>query len=340
MKAIIQEKYGPSNQVLQYKDFDQPRAGDREVVVKVKAASVHPDVWHVVTGRPFILRLMGAGFWKPKDKIPGTEVAGVVESVGSHVTRFKKGDEVFGECLPGMQWKNGGSFAEYVAVKEDFLVFKPQNITFEQAATISTAGMIVLLNLQNLNIQPGQKVLINGAGGNVGSVALQILKAWGTEVTGVECAAKQKLLLEMGADKVIDYAKSDFTESKERYDLVFDVASNLDFLKVLKVLTPKGVYVFIGHDHFGQFGRSIFGSIPHFLKLFLISFFYGHLPKMSAKMPSKQETMSILSKLIESGKLRVVIDRVFPLSQAVQALAYLESGVAKGRIVIVPDEKI
>ena len=118
------------------------------------------------------------------------------------------------------------------------------------------------------------------------------------------------------------------------------MASNLDFLKVLKVLTPKGVYVFIGHDHFGQFGRSIFGSIPHFLKLFLISFFYGHLPKMSAKMPSKQETMSILSKLIESGKLRVVIDRVFPLSQAVQALAYLESGVAKGRIVIVPDEKI
>src|ERR671910_657307 len=177
MKAIVQYKYG-SPDVLELKDVDKPIVKDDEVLVRVHAASVHPDVWHVVKGLPYVLRIMGAGLLKPKNRVPGTDVAGHVESVGKNVTRFQSGDEVFGESIKGYQWTNGGAFAEYVSVPEDSLARKPDNITFEQAAAVPTSGIIALHNLPNEGrLQPGQRVLVNGAGGGVGALAVQLAKA-------------------------------------------------------------------------------------------------------------------------------------------------------------------
>jgi NADPH:quinone reductase-like Zn-dependent oxidoreductase len=194
MKAIVQDKYGSPDVVLQLREIDRPVVGDDEVLVRVRAASVHPDVWHVVTGRPYVLRLMGAGVSKPKSPVPGTDVAGVVESVGKDVTRFGPGDEVFGDTRIELQWRNGGAFAEYVSVPQDALALKPNGITFEQAAAVPTSGFIALLNLENGRlIQPGQSVLVNGAGGGVGTIAVQLAKAYGARVTGARRGPRHRL---------------------------------------------------------------------------------------------------------------------------------------------------
>lgn len=220
--------HGSPDDVLQLREIDTPVVGDGEVLVRVRAASVHPDVWHVVTGRPYVLRLMGAGLLKPKNPVPGTDVAGFVELVGKDVTRFAPGDEVFGETFLELQWRNGGAFAEYAFIPQDALALKPIGITFEQAAAVPTSGFIALLNLQNGGLlQPGQSVLINGAGGGVGSIAVQLAKVYGARVTGVDSTEKMEMLRSLGADHVIDYTQEDFTHRGERYDLIFDVASNL-----------------------------------------------------------------------------------------------------------------
>src|SRR5215212_9150985 len=191
MKAIVQGKYGPPADVLELADVDEPVVKDDEVLVRVHAASVHPDVWHVVRGLPYVLRLMGAGLLRPKKRIPGTDVAGRVESVGKDVTRFRAGDEVFGETIKGYQWANGGAYAERVSVPEDQLALKPANITFEQAAAVPTSGLIALQNLPDEGLlRPGQSVLVNGAGGGVGTLALQLAKAYGGNVTGVDNTKK------------------------------------------------------------------------------------------------------------------------------------------------------
>lgn len=337
MKAIIQSKYGSPGDVLQLRDVDKPVAGDGEVLVRVRAASVHPDVWHVVTGRPYVLRLMGAGLFKPTNPVPGTDVAGHVESVGENVTQFRPGDEVFGESIKGLQWANGGAFAEYASVSQDALALKPQGISFEQAAAVPTSGLIVLLNLQNQRkIRPGQSLLINGAAGGVGSIAVQLAKAYGARVTGVDDTKKLEMVRALGADRVIDYTQEDFTRLGERYDLIFDVASNLSLSDCKRALTPKGIYVLIGHDHFGAVGRRVFGSLPQFFKLAILSLFVSHLPGQFVSAPRKKDSMAVLKELLEAGKLTPIVDRTFPLSAAPEALTYLQSGNARGKIIITP----
>lgn len=337
MKAVIQEKYGPPDEVLQLREIARPVAGDDEVLVRVRAASVHADVWHVVTGRPYVLRLMGAGLLKPKNPVPGTDLAGVVESVGRNVTRFRPGDEVFGESIKSIQWANGGAFAEYAAAPQDALAHKPKSVSFEQAAAVPTSGLIALNNLQSpRSIQPGQRVLINGAGGGVGSIAVQLAKASGAQVTGVDHPLKLEMIRALGADHVIDHTRQDFTQLGERYDLILDVASTLSFTDCQRVLTPKGIYVIIGHDHYGNAGGRLLGSLPHFFKLLALSPFVSQLPKMTFSVPSRKDTMPVLQELLASGKLTPVIDRVYPLGEVTQALRHLQSGEARGKIILTP----
>ena len=337
MKAIVQEKYGSPDDVLQLREIEKPVVGDDEVLVGVRAASVHPDVWHVVTGRPYVLRLMGAGVLKPKNPVPGTDVAGLVESVGKDVTRFGPGDEVFGETHLKHQWRNGGAFAEYVSIPQDALALKPKGISFEQASAVPTSGFIALHNLQSGGqIQPGQSVLINGAGGGVGSIAVQIAKTYGAYVTGVDSTEKLEMVRSLGADHVIDYTQEDFTQRDERYDLILDVASNLSLSACKRRLMPKGIYVLIGHDHFGDATGRIFGSLPRVLKLVTLAPFVSQLPKLSFSIPSKKDIMSLLAGFLESGKLTPVIDRTYPLNEAPKAIRYLQTGLARGKIIIIP----
>lgn len=335
MKAIVHHKYGAPDDVLELKDIGKPSVKDGEVLVRVHAASVHPDVWHVVRGRPYVLRLMGAGLLRPKNRVPGTDVAGLVESVGKDVTRFHAGDEVFGESVSGYQWHNGGAFAEYVSVPQEALAPKPENITFEQAAAVPTSGLIALHNLPDEGrLRPGQSVLVNGAGGGVGAFAVQIAKAYGADVTGVDSTRKLEMVSSLGADHVIDYTREDFTRSGERYDLIFDIPGNHPFSDCRRALTPEGTYVLIGHDRFGQGAGRWLGSIPRVLKLVVLSPFVSGLPTPNFSMPDKRDSMAVLKEFLESGKLMPVIDRTYPLAEAPEALRYLEEGHAKGKVVI------
>lgn len=334
MKAITQTKYGPPD-VLDLKEVDKPTPKDDEVVVKVYAASVHPDVWHVVSGLPYALRLMGAGLFKPKNKIPGTDIAGIVESVGRNAANFKPGDEVFGECIRGHQWTNGGAYAEYVSAPEDALAQKPADITFEQAAAVPTSGLITLWNLgDGAMVQTGHKVLINGAGGGVGTFAVQLAKAFGAEVTGVDHTEKLNMVKSIGADHLIDYTQEDFTNSDERYDLIFDIPGNNSLSGCKRVLKPKGKYVLIGYDYFGNAGHLWLGSLPRFFKLMMMSPFVKELPNPTFSMPNKKKSMAILRDFLESGKITPVVDRIFPLNKVPEAIHYLKEGHPKGKVII------
>lgn len=338
MKAMVQDGYGPPDKVLHFRDIAIPPVGGEDVLVRVRAASVHADVWHVVTGRPWVLRLMGSGLRKPKDLVPGTDLAGVVESVGAKVTRFRPGDEVFGESLRGgMQWRNAGAFAEYASVPQNCLAHKPKGVTFEQAAVIPTSGIIALFNLGYGDlIKPVHKVLINGAGGGVGSIALQLAKACGATVTGVDRPEKADLLRSLGADHFLDYTLGDVLAGGERYDLIFDVASTLAFPDCKRALTPTGLYILIGHDHFGKVGRRAFGSLPRFFRLTVLTPFNKQLPKLDFKLPNQQKCMAVLKDLLEAGKLSPVIAQSYPLDEVTKALRHLQEGTARGRIVITP----
>jgi NADPH:quinone reductase-like Zn-dependent oxidoreductase len=335
MKAIVQHKYGSPAEVLELGDVDEPVVKDDEVLVRVHAASVHPDVWHVVRGLPYVLRLMGAGLLRPKKRIPGTDVAGRVESVGKDVAHFQAGDEVFGETIKGYQWTNGGAYAEYVSVPEDQLALKPANITFEEAAAVPTSGLIALQNLPNEGrLHQGQSVLVNGAGGGVGALAVQIAKAYGARVTGVDSARKLEMVRSLGADRLIDYTKEDFTQSGERYDLIFDIPGNRPFSACRRVLSSNGKYVLIGHDRFGQGAGRWLGSLPRVLKLVALSPFVSQLPTPNFSMPNKKDSMALLRELLEAGKLTPVIDRTYPLGEVSEAIRYLEEGRARGKVVI------
>lgn len=334
MKAIVQNKYGSADE-LTLQEVEKPVAKDNEVLLRVRAASVHADVWHVMTGLPYVLRLMGSGLRKPKNPIPGTDAAGIVESVGKRVTRFRPGEEVFGETLPtGMQWTNGGAYAEYATAVESALAHKPSNVTFEQAAAVPTSGLIALFNLRIGGIRAGQKVVINGAGGGVGSIALQLAKALGTEVTGVDSAEKMGLLRTLGANHVIDYGRADFTQGDELYDLIFDIPGNHSFSECRRVLTPHGTYVLIGHDHYGQGMHRWLGQLPRMFKLMAMSMFFRQLPKPNFSMPDRREPMALLKELLETGKLTPHIDRTFQLSEIPDAIHYMQAGHAKGKIVV------
>ncbi len=335
MKAIVQDRYG-SPDVLELREVEEPRIGDDQLRVRVRAASVHPDVWHVVTGRPYALRLMGNGLFKPKNPIPGTDMAGVVESVGKNVTRFRPGDEVFGETRPGHQWINGGAYAECVSARPEWLALKPDNVTFEQAASVPTSGFITLLNLRGGRlVRPGQRVLVNGAGGGVGSLALQIAKAHGAHVTAVDNTSKLNLLRSLGADEVIDYTQEDFTRRGVRYDFMFDVPGNYPFSACKRALEPDGKYVLIGHEGFGASGKRFFGLIPHFLfKVIFRSLFVKQLRLGRSSVPSREEAMASLRELLAAGKVTPVIDSTYPLGQAREALRHLIENETRGKVMI------
>jgi len=333
MKAIVQNRYGTSD-VLELQEIERPNAGDDEMLVRVRAASIHADVWHVMRGVPYVLRFMGAGVRRPKNLVPGTDLAGEVRSVGSNVTRFRPGDEVFGQSLSANLWRHGGAFAEYAAVLPSRFEPKPAGLTFEQAAAVPTSGSLAVQGVRDEGrVRAGQRVLINGAGGAVGTFAVQLAKACGAEVIGVDAPGKLEVLRSIGADRVLDYTEEDFTRSGERYDVILDIAGNHPWPDIRRAITPEGTFVLIGHDHYGASGHRWFGSLGRFGKLLVMSPFVSQLhPFRGAREPG--DRLVVMKELIEAGKMTPVIDRTFPLSQVPEAMRYLESGRAAGKVVI------
>lgn len=335
MKAIVQSGYGPPDEVLALREIDRPAVGHGDVLVRVHAASLHPDVWHAVRGVPYVLRLMGSGLRTPKNPVPGIDLAGHVEAVGTNVTRFQPGDEVFGEIVGGNQWRNGGAYAEYAAAPEGALAFKPAGLTFEQAAAVPTSALIAHRALRGEGrIQAGQKVVINGAGGGVGTFAVQIAKAYGTEVTAVDSAGKLDMLRSIGADRVIDYAQEDFTQSVEPYHLILDIASNRSWPDCRRALTADGSYVLIGHDHFGASSNLWIGSMGRFVKLLALSPFDRRIPGIRSFKDPEGDPLAIVIGFIDSGAITPVVDRTYPLPEVREAISYMETGQAHGKIVI------
>jgi NADPH:quinone reductase-like Zn-dependent oxidoreductase len=333
MRAVVQDGYGSPDR-LRLREVDRPVPGDDEVLVRVRATSVHPDVWHVVSGRPFILRLMGSGLRRPGCPIPGTDLAGIVEAAGRAVTSLRAGDEVFGESLRGFSWRNGGAWAEYASVPEDALAIKPANVTFEEAAAVPTAGYIILLNLPAGWPRAGQRVLVNGAAGGVGALAVQLAKAHDAHVTGVDHTRKLDLVRTLGADDVIDYTTTDVTRSGRRYDLIVDIPGDRPFAAYRRILTPDGKYVLIGHDHYGRAGRRWLGSLPRFARLGILSLFVRHLRRSGPGRLSKKEAMDTLRAHLEAGRLTPVIDSTYQLGEAGEAIRYLADGQPVGRVVL------
>ncbi len=334
MKAIVHHTYG-SPDLLELTEIDTPAIKDDEVLIQVYAASVHPDVWHMVRGLPYVLRLMGVGLLRPKNPVPGTDVAGRVKAVGENMTQFTPGDAVFGETIRGYQWTNGGAYAEYVPAPTDALAPKPDNITFEQAAAVPTSGLIALQGVHYQGqVQSGQKVLINGAGGGVGTFAVQLAKAYGADVTGVDSTEKLDVIRSIGADHLLDYTREDFTHGSERYNRIIDIPGNHPFSACRRALTPEGKYVLIGHDQYGAVGHRYFGSLPRFIKLMVLSAFVNQLPEIGFSTPPKSDSMAVLTEFLKAGEITPVIDRTYPLTGVPEAIRYLESGDVQGKIVI------
>ena len=323
MKAITYCNYGLGN--LKLEDVEKPVPNDDQVLVKVRAASVNPYDWHFVEGTPKIMRMMGVGLRKPKDTRLGVDFAGTVEAVGKNVTQFKPGDDVFGG--------KGGAFAEYVCRRaEGAVALKPANITFEQAASVNIAGITALQGLRDKGkVQPGQKVLINGASGGVGTFAVQIAKSFGADVTGVCSTRNVDLVRSLGADHVIDYTKEDFAKGEQRYDVILDNVPNHSLSECRQILNPNGKYVMIGgggpNDNrwIGPFGRVIH-------TLILSPFINQKMGMMMAD--ANQNDLTILGDMMQSGKLKPVIDRTYKLDQVPDAIRYLEEGHARGKVVI------
>ena len=321
MKAMVYTEYGTPD-VLHLTEVAKPTPKANEVLVKVYATSVNAAELHIVAGDPFLVRLMIGGMQKPKKTIPGADVAGRVELIGSSVTQFKPGDEVFGD-LSEVGW---GAYAEYVAVPENALALKPVNTTFEQAAALPLAANTALQGLRDKgHIQPGQKVLINGAGGGVGMFAVQIAKAFGAEVTAVSNTKKLDMVRSLGADHVIDYKQEDFTKNGQRYDLICDVGAYRSIVDYKRVLTPNGVYILVGGSMTQVFQAMLQGP--------LISM-TGSQKFTNLMAKPVQSDLVYMKGLVESGKVVSVIDRCYPLSGTAEALKYLEAGHAKGKIVI------
>ena len=319
-KAIVYRCYGSSD-VLEYADVEKPTPQDNEVLVKIQAASVNPLDWHYMRGSPYVMRLM-SGLGSPTDTSLGADFAGTVESVGSKVTRFKPGDEVFGGRT--------GAFAEYVTVPEDrALVLKPADVTFEQAASSPIAGVTALQALRDQGkLQPGQKVLINGASGGVGTFAVQIAKSMGAEVTGVCSTRNVDMVRSIGADHVIDYKKENYTESGQRYDLIIDMVGNHSLLANRKVLEPEGRLVMVGGAK-GNWIAPLKGPVK---ALLLSPFVEQELVMILAQL--NKDDLALLADLMQAGTLSPVIDRRYGLQEVPDAIRYSEEGRARGKIII------
>ena len=322
MKAIVQDRYGPLNDVVELAEIEKPATGDDEVLVQVRAASLHVGDWIVMKGEPLIMRPM-FGVRRPKLGVLGTDLAGQVESVGKDVTRFKAGDEVFGWCE--------GAFAEYASAAEDHFVPKPANLTFEQAAAVGVSAFAALHGLRDQGkVQTGQKVLINGASGGVGTYAVQIAKSFGAEVTGVASTRNVDMLRSIGADHVIDYTEEDFTSGEKRYDFIFDNVGNRSPSEMRRILTPDGSLQPNGGGH--SSGRW-FGPLGSVIKSAVSSIFIGQQgsPYLSK---SNSDDLVVLKELVESGKVTPVIDRTYPLMDTAEAIAHVGDGHAQGTTVI------
>ena len=314
MKAIVQNGYG-SPDVFALKEIDKPVAEENDVLVRVHAASLAAGDYFAMRGKPYLVRF-SAGWPKPKDYVPGYDVAGQVEAVGENVTRYQPGDEVYGDCQ--------GTCAEYVCGAEDKFVLKPANLTFEQAAAVPTSAVAALHGLRDAGkVQPGQKVLINGASGGVGTFAVQIAKAFGAEVTGVCSTRNVDMVRSIGADHVIDYTQEDFTLGGPRYDLILDQVANHSFSDFRRALTPEGT-------HIPNSGHSGLGFI---IKAFVLSLFIRQQGAPYIAIPKNQDLVD-LKELIEAGKVTPVIDRTYPLSETPEAFRYLDEGHAQGKVVI------
>lgn len=334
MHAIVHERYGRPEEVLHLAEVPVPDPDPDEVLLRVHAASMHPDIWHVVTGRPYVLRLMGNGLRRPKHAIPGIDAAGVVEAVGQDVTRFTPGDAVFGETVRGHQWLGGGAFAEQVAVAEDLLLAKPERLSFEQAAAVPTSGKIaVQVVREEAGISAGQRVLINGAGGSVGTFAVQLAKALGAEITAVDRDTKLEMLTSIGADHVVDHTQGGLAGIGEPFDALVDIASTLSVADVRRLLKPDGSYVIVGHDHFSHEAGAVLGGIPSVFKPLFLGPFVPQMRGFSI-VDDPGDRLEVLLDRIEAGKLTPVLDRTFPMEEAVDALAHLSSGQALGKVVL------
>jgi NADPH:quinone reductase-like Zn-dependent oxidoreductase len=326
MKGAVHHCYG-SPDVVHYEDIAKPSPGEHEVLVRVHAASVNPLDWHYVEGTPYLVRTdPQAGFGAPRNPRLGVDFAGTVEAVGKSVTRFKPGDEVFGGQY--------GAFAEYLAVPEDrAIALKPANVTFEQAASVAIAGITALQALRDRGqLHAGQKVLINGASGGVGTFAVQIAKAMGAEVTGVCSTRNLELVRSIGADHVVDYTREDFTRGAVRYNLILDNVATHSPLEYRRVLEPNGLYLWIGSVDFGNW----FGFLGKPLEGVVVSWFTSQKFSMMGAQLDRDD-LAYLAALMQSGKLTPVIDRRYPLSQAAEALRYLEKGHARGKVVLTVD---
>jgi NADPH:quinone reductase-like Zn-dependent oxidoreductase len=322
MKAMVYCDYGCAN--LKLANVEKPTPTDDQVLVRVRASSVNPYDWHFIEGTPKIIRL-GVGLRKPRDIRPGVDYAGTVEAAGKNVTQFKPGDEVFGG--------RGGAFAEYVCVRQDRLVApKPPNISLEEAASVDIAGVTALQMLRDVGqVRPGQKVLINGASGGVGTFAVQIAKSFGAEVSGVCSTRNVDLVRSIGADHVIDYTKEDFTKSEQRYDVILDNVGNRSLSECRSVLTPKGKLVPNGGGFINEQGWV--GPMARPLKAMMIAPFVSQEIRMKMTDP-KQSDLTFLADLMQSGKLKPVIDRTYKFSELPEAIRYVEQGHARGKVVV------
>ncbi|HEX2196559.1 MAG TPA: NAD(P)-dependent alcohol dehydrogenase [Actinomycetota bacterium] len=321
MKAIVQDRYG-SPDVLELRDVDPPAVGARDVLVRVRAAGCGPDVWHLMAGQPYFARLM-FGLRRPKVSVRGWDVAGTVEVVGDAVTDLRPGDDVMGFVE--------GSFAELAAGPEEKLVRKPESLSFEQAAAVPVSGVSALQALRDEGrLRPGQKVLVVGASGGVGTLAVQIAKALGAQVTGVCSTSKVDLVRSIGADDVVDYTRADFADGSRRWDLVVDTAGRRSLSRLRKALTPKGTLVIVGGDGGGRWTGGFFRQM---LRAPLLSLFVGQrLRGLGAQ--EKKEDLEALCELIDSGALTPVVDRTHPLVEAPDAIRYLAQGHPRGKVVV------
>lgn len=317
MKAILFTEYG-SPDVLQYKDVEKPMPGDNEVLIKVYAASANPLDWHSMRGAPFLARVE-FGLQRPRDPRLGADVAGRVEAVGKNVTQFQIGDEVFGDIFKG-------SFAEYACTSEKLLAAKPANSSYEAAAAVPVAALTALQGLRDKGqIRSGQKVLINGASGGVGTFAVQIAKSYGTEVTGVCSTRNLDLVRSIGADHVIDYTKEDFTNNGQHYDLIFDTIGNLSVSGCQRALSPNGICAIAG-----------FTTMFH---LFQVMLFGGKKVGMMETAKADKKDLLFIKELLETGKVVPVIDRTYKLNETAEAIRYLETSRARGKVVITVEHK-
>jgi NADPH:quinone reductase-like Zn-dependent oxidoreductase len=321
MHAIVQDKYG-SFSALELRHIDKPTIADDDVFIRVQAASVHIGDWYCMTGLPYILRVVGLGFRKPKAYVRGMDVAGTVEAVGENVTQFQAGDAVFGTC--------DGAFAEYASARADTLALKPANLTFEQAAAVPTSALAALQALRDVGgIQVGQKVLIVGASGGVGMFAVQIAKSFGAEVTGVCSTTKVDMVRSLGADHVVDYTQGDFTRSGQRYDLILDMGGSRSLSDLRRVLRPAGTLVLVSADG----GNRLLGGMGRWIQALVMSPFVSHTLRPLSSTPNEAD-LQLLKEIIEAGKVTPVVDRTYPLSQVADAIRYVSEGRTRGKIVI------